>query len=37
LKSESGTHFDEACVDACNADVIEQATRRTVVAEQYVA
>jgi putative nucleotidyltransferase with HDIG domain len=37
LKSESGTHFDEACVDACNADVIEQATRRTVVAEQYVS
>jgi putative nucleotidyltransferase with HDIG domain len=37
LDSESGTHFDEHCVDVCTADVIEQSTRRNPVDERNVA
>jgi HD-GYP domain-containing protein (c-di-GMP phosphodiesterase class II) len=37
LNSESGTHFDEHCVDVCTADVIEASTRRDPVDERNVA
>jgi HD-GYP domain-containing protein (c-di-GMP phosphodiesterase class II) len=37
LNSESGTHFDEHCVDVCTADVIEESTRRVPVDKRNVA
>jgi putative nucleotidyltransferase with HDIG domain len=37
LNSESGTHFDEHCVDACSADVIDESTRRDPAEKRNVA
>jgi hypothetical protein len=37
LTSESGTHFDEHCVDVCTADVIEHTIRRDPVVRRHVA
>ncbi len=37
LNSEVGTHFDAACVDACNVDVIEKPASRQPLAHRNVA
>ena len=37
LNSESGTHFDEHCVDVCTADVIETSTQPDPVDDRNVA
>ena len=39
LDSESGTHFDSCCVDACSADAIHltQSTVETRLSERVVA
>jgi putative nucleotidyltransferase with HDIG domain len=37
LDSESGTHFDEVCVDVCTPDIIEQSTPRERHAQLNVA
>jgi HD-GYP domain-containing protein (c-di-GMP phosphodiesterase class II) len=37
LNNEAGTHFDEACVEVCSADLIEQSTERAAIDAKTVA